>query len=277
MIYIIPLRISLVLADILGLLTFIILRKYREITLENLRIAFGSEKTEAEIYAIGRRVFQNLARNAVEMVNFPKLNKENIASFVEMRHPERFDEAYKKGKGIIIITAHFGNWELMAATLRLRGYPGTVIGRRIYFKKYDDYLNKLRKLHDVQIIYRDDSPRKTLKALKENRIVGIVADQDVDSVEGVFVDFFGRQSYTPIGPVVLARVTGAVLLPVLIMRENGRHVLVADEPVELTETGDKEADIIKNTQKWSSVIESYIRRRPDQWVWMHRRWKTKKV
>jgi KDO2-lipid IV(A) lauroyltransferase len=125
------------------------------------------------------------------------------------------------------------------------------------------------------VIYRDESPRKMLKTLKKNWIVGIVADQDVDSVDGVFVNFFGHQAYTPSGPVALARASGAVLLPVFIIREGDGHTIAIDEPIELRDTDDKEADLIYNTQKWSNVVESYIRKYPDQWVWMHRRWKTK--
>ena len=131
-------------------------------------------------------------------------------------------------------------------------------------------------MHDVNVIYRDESPRKILKVLKENRIVGIVADQDVESVEGVFVDFFGHPAYTPAGPAALARASGASLIPVLIMRENGKHSLVVEKPIELADTGDKEKDLVENTRRWSSVIESYIRKYPEQWVWLHRRWKTKR-
>ena len=197
--------------------------------------------------------------------------------FVRFRNRERLDKAYEKGKGIIVLTAHFGSWELMAAALRENNCPGVTIGRRIYFKKYDDFLNRLRKSRDVEVIYRDESPRKMLKTLKKNWIVGIVADQDVDSVDGVFVNFFGQAAYTPTGPVALAKASGAVLLPVFIIREGSRHTIAIDEPIELRDTGDKEADLIYNTQKWSDVVESYIRRYPDQWVWMHRRWKTKKI
>ena len=196
--------------------------------------------------------------------------------FVRFRNRERLDAAYKKGKGIIVLTAHFGSWELMAAALRENNCPGVTIGRRIYFKKYDDFLNQLRRSRDVEVIYRDESPRKMLKTLKKNWIVGIVADQDVDSVDGVFVDFFGHSAYTPSGPVALAKTSGAVLLPVFIIREGDWHTIAIEEPVELIDTGNKEADLVSNTQKWSNVVESYVRKYPDQWVWMHRRWKTKK-
>jgi KDO2-lipid IV(A) lauroyltransferase len=274
--YVIPLEIGLSIASALGRSVFYILPRYRNLTIENLRFAFGNEKSEDELKGIAKRVFQNLGKNAVELVNLPKFNKPVMDRFVGFRNRERLDEAYKKGNGVIVLTAHFGSWELMAAALRENNCPGVTIGRRIYFKKYDDFLNKLRRSRDVEVIYRDESPRKMLKTLRKNWIVGIVADQDVDSVDGVFVNFFGRQAYTPIGPVALAKASGAVLLPVFIIREGNRHTIAIEEPVELIDTGNKEADIINNTQKWSNVVESYIRKYPDQWVWMHRRWKTKK-
>jgi len=270
-----PLKIGLPIAAGIGRLAYWVLPKYRKITIENLRLAFGSQKTDLQIRAIAKDVFANLGKNAIELINFPKLNERNIDSFVTMVNAERLDEGYRRGKGIIIITAHFGNWELLSATLRIKKYPGVAIGRRIYFDKYDKYLNRLRKVHDVNIIYRDESPRKALKVLKENRIVGIVADQDVDSVDGVFVDFFGVKAYTPAGPAALAKASGAVMLPTVIVRKNGHHELIVEEPVELVNTGDKASDLVENTRRWSRVLESYIRRYPEQWVWMHRRWKTK--
>ena len=273
---VIPLRVGLSIASALGTLVIYILPRYRNLTIENLRFAFGNEKSEDELQNIAKRVFQNLGKNAVELVNLPKFNKPVMDRFVGFRNRERLDEAYNKRKGVIVLTAHFGSWELMAAALRENNCPGVTIGRRIYFKKYDDFLNKLRKSRDVEVIYRDESPRKMLKTLKKNWIVGIVADQDVDSVDGVFVNFFGAQAYTPVGPVALAKASGAVLLPVFIIREGNRHTIAVEEPVELIDTGNKEADIINNTQKWSNVVESYIRKYPDQWVWMHRRWKTQK-
>lgn len=273
---IIPLRVALAIASAIGSFVFYILPRYRNLTIDNLKTAFGAEKTDDEIKNIAKRVFQNLGKNAVELVNLPKFNKRRMDKFVRFRNRERLDKAYEKGKGIIVLTAHFGSWELMAAALRENNCPGVTIGRRIYFHKYDDFLNKLRKSRDVEVIYRDESPRKMLKTLKKNWIVGIVADQDVDSVDGVFVNFFGRQAYTPTGPVALARASGAVLLPVFIIREGDWHTIAIEEPVELIDTGNKEADLVSNTQKWSNVVESYVRRYPDQWVWMHRRWKTKK-
>lgn len=274
--YIVPLRMGLALAGLAGRITFAVLSKYRNITIENLRAALGSDKTDAEIRSIGKRVFENLAKNGIELVNFPRINAGNIDRFVRIKNIDIIDEALKNGRGAIVLTGHFGNWELLALTIRLKGYKGAVVGRRIYFDKYDKYLNSLRKVHDVDIVYRDQSPRSILKILKGNGIMGMLADQDVDSVEGVFVDFFGRPAYTPLGPAALAMVAGASLIPAFMVREGCFHTLVIEKPVDITDTGNKEKDFVENTQKWSRVVESYIRQYPDHWVWMHRRWKTQK-
>lgn len=273
--YMLPMQLGFYVAEALGRGAFLLLSKYRKLTIDNLKSVFGEEKADEEIYHIGEKVFVNLAKNAVELVNFPRLTKDNIDKTIDFRGTEIFKKAFEKGKGIIVLTAHFGNWELVGATLRIKGYPGHTIGRRIYFKKYDEYLNSLRRMHDVHVVYRDESPRKILKILKENKIMGIVADQDVDSIDGVFVNFFGKPAFTPSAPVALAKVTGAQLIPVFIVRQGMRHIMFVEEPIELIDTGDKEKDLINNTQKWSNVVESYIRKYPEQWVWMHRRWKTK--
>ena len=274
---IIPLKIALSIASALGTLAFYALPRYRNLTIDNLKSAFGSEKSTVELKNIAKRVFQNLGKNAVELVNLPKFNKPSMARLDRFRNRKRLARAYEKVRGVIVLTAHFGSWELMAAALRENNYPGVTIGRRIYFKKYDDLLNKLRKSRDVEVIYRDESPRKMLKTLKQNWIVGIVADQDVDSVDGVFVNFFGRSAYTPTGPVILARASGAVLVPVFIIREGPWHTIAIEEPIDLADTGNKERDLIYNTQRWSNVVESYVRKYPEQWVWMHRRWKTREI
>jgi KDO2-lipid IV(A) lauroyltransferase len=277
LVYLLPISVGIRIAALLGRCAYLILPKYRNIAITNLQTAFGREKSRREIRRIARGVFVNLARSACEVINFPKINERNIDRFVRIEGIERVDRSFAAGKGTIILASHFGNWELLGMTFRVKRYPGVTIGRKIYFYKYDDFLNRLRKSHDVNVIYRDDSPRKMLKTLKDNRILGIVADQDVDSVDGVFVDFFGIPAYTPIGPAVLAKASGAMMIPCFVIRRRRGHVLKIEEPVKLVDTGDKEADLVTNTQRWSDVVESYIRRYPEQWVWMHKRWKTKKV
>lgn len=273
--YLMPVRVAAAIAARLGRIGFALAGKYRNLAIANLRFAFP-EKSEAEIKRLAIKVFENLGRTAAELISFPKINKSNIDDFVRIENIGMLNDALKKGKGAIVLTAHFGNWEMLALTIKVKGYPGSVVGRRLYFHKYDRYLNYLRKVNDVNVIYRDQSPRNILKVLKAGGIMGMLADQDVDSVEGVFVDFFGKPAYTPIGPAALAMASGAALVPAFIIRgEDGKHTLMIDKPVEIADTGNREADLLTNTRRWSDVVESYIRRYPDQWVWMHRRWKTR--
>jgi len=276
-VYLLPISIGSRMAVLLGRCAYLILPKYRNTAIANLQAAFGREKSRRQIRRIAREVFVNLAKSACEVINFPKINEKNIDRFVRIEGIERVDRSFAAGKGTIILASHFGNWELLGMTFRVKGYPGVTIGRKIYFYKYDNFLNKLRKSHDVNVIYRDDSPRKMLKTLKDNRILGIVADQDVDSVDGVFVNFFGAPAYTPAGPVMLARASGAEMIPCFVIRQKNGHILKIEEPIKFVDTGNKEDDLVTNTQRWSDVVESYIRRYPEQWVWMHRRWKTQKA
>lgn len=270
-----PLKSGLFIGAGLGRLAYYIVKKERLKTLANLRLAFGKEKDEKEIRRIACEAFSNLGKNLIELINFPKINKDNIDTLIEDKGLHKIDRALKRGKGVIILASHFGNWELLAAYLTVKGYRGPVIARRLRFEKYDALLNRLRASKNVEVIYRDESPKKILRVLKNGGMIGVLADQDVDSVDGVFVDFFGNSAYTPSAPVSLAMATGAVMLPCFLARDAGRRVFVVEDPVELEITGNKERDIMVNTQKWSSVLESFIRKYPSQWVWMHKRWKTR--
>ncbi|MGB2705728.1 MAG: lysophospholipid acyltransferase family protein [Candidatus Omnitrophota bacterium] len=275
LISILPLKVGLFLAGLTGKATFAVLPKARRETLDNLKNAFP-EKKDTEIERIAKEVFSNLCKNAVEMASYRKLTSRTLDRWVVSDGAyEKIDRALSKGKGVIMLASHFGNWELISAYFTLKGYRGTVIARRIYFYKYDEFINRLRSYVGVGVVYRDDSPKKILKVLKKNEMLGVLADQDVDSVDGVFVDFFGRPAYTPKAPVALALASGAPLIPCFMIREKNHHRLVLEDPIELEEKSDKEETIKFNTQKWSCVIESYIKRYPEQWVWMHRRWKTK--
>ncbi|OGW75089.1 MAG: hypothetical protein A2Z72_03630, partial [Omnitrophica bacterium RBG_13_46_9] len=187
-----PLSLGLYIGDLAGRLAYAILKKERRRTFNNLRDCFP-ERAESEIDIMARGVFSNLCKNAVELANIHKLKKKNLDKWVKAEGFEKVDHALSKGKGVIILAAHFGNWELIAIYFLLKGYRGHVVARRIYFDKYDNFINNVRVSKGVDIIYRDESPKKILRLLRKNELVGILADQDVDSVDGVFVDFFGKQ------------------------------------------------------------------------------------
>ncbi len=272
----VPLRVSLLIAGAIGNAAFLAAEKYRKRAIDNLIDALGVTRLEAEI--IARKVFSNVAKNGAEWIKLFRLDPSDLGTMLKSAEGiEYLEEAFKEGKGVIVIAAHFGNWELMPIYIRSKVYDGAVIARRIYFHKYDEFIAGLRTRFGVRMIYRDESPKKILKELKKGNILGILADQDVDSVDGVFVKFFSKEAYTPTAPVKLAMATGAKLVPAFVVRdEDDRHILVVEKPIEIVLSDDKEGDIVRYTQVWTDVLEKYVRKYPHQWVWFHSRWKTKK-
>jgi Kdo2-lipid IVA lauroyltransferase/acyltransferase len=269
-----PIGVSLAIGRFLGFIAYLFLPKYTRITKENLKAAFKDEKSQQQINRIALDVFKNLGMNAAEVLSMPKISKQ-IDKKVCAVGFEKIDRALSKGKGAIILSAHFGNWELLPAYFVAKGYPSNVVARHVYFEKYDEWVALLRKSTGVNIIFRDESPRKIVEVLKSNELLGIMPDQDIDSIEGIFVNFFGRPAYTPIAPVALSMKMDCPILPCFIIRENAKHKIVIEDPVKLQITDNKDEDLVKNTQTWSNIIESYIRRYPEHWVWVHRRWKTR--
>ena len=247
---------------------------HRKSAIENLKSAFKGEKTEAEIRAVARGVFRNLGENLFEILSVPKLTPRNIDRHVSIKGLGIIDKALSQKRGFIVLSAHLGNWELLAGWFGLKKYPVNVLARRLRYEKFDDWMNGLRRKMGVNVVMRDESAKTILKLLKEGQSIAILADQDISSLDGVFVDFFGRPAYTSTAPVILALATAVPIIPVFIVREGNGHTIYVEEPLELEITGNKENDIKVNTGKWSKVVESYIRKYPSQWVWMHNRWKT---
>lgn len=258
----------------LGTIAYLILNKERKKAIDNLSTAFSKEMTILEIKRLCRESFQNLGINLIELLRFPKLNRENIDEFVTIIGRDRLDTALKNEKGAIMLTAHLGNWEMMAAYAALKGYPVNVVARNIYYEGYNEMLVRLRESKGVKVIYRDDV-KLMFQSLKNNELLGILADQDTVKVDGLFVKFFDELAYTPTGPAALAMRTGAPLIPCFIIRENGRHKIFVEEPLPVMTSGDKDKDLLINTEMYSKAIERWVRKYPSQWVWMHQRWKTR--
>ncbi|MBN1405493.1 MAG: lysophospholipid acyltransferase family protein [Candidatus Omnitrophica bacterium] len=268
-----PVDFAIAIGRYFGILAYFILPKFSKIAKENLKNAFP-DKTPAEINRITMGVFRNLGMNAAEVLSISKIKKQALRRIYSTGF-DKIDKALEKGKGAIILSAHFGNWELLPVYFVAKGYPSNVVARHIYYEKYDEWVSLLRKTTGVNIIFRDESPRKIVEALKSNELLGIMPDQDIDSIEGVFVKFFKRPAYTPTAPVALSAKIGSPILPCFIIRERNRHKIIIEDPVNLKSTGNEERDITENTQAWSDVIESYIKKYPEHWVWMHKRWKTR--
>jgi len=221
-----------------------------------------------------RRCFQNLGKNLMEFMQIPRMLPEKLHQFVTFEGKEHLDWALSQGNGGIILTAHFGNWELLAASIVANGYPLNPIVRQLRSKRLDQIVRVHREKAGYSGIDRDTSVRIALRCLKRNELIGIVADVDTRT-NGIFVDFFGKPAYTPYSPVAIALKTGAAILPTFIIRQpDDSHHAIVEPPLILHRSGNQRQDLAVNTQRFTQVIESYIRRYPEQWIWMHERWKT---
>ena len=258
-----------------GRLVYRLAPRERGYALEHLRLAFGREKSPQEVERVARACFANVGRSTAELLCWPKLRLASLSRRLTVIGLEKLDRALREpGRGVVLLTAHLGNWEILGAYLGLLGYRGGVVARRLRYPEYERWQVALRRRTHIETFARDSSAKELLRRLRDNQTIGILPDQDVDSVEGVFVEFFGRPAYTPTGPVLLAQATGATLLPVFVIRAGRGFQIIFEDPVPLVATGDPRRDLQETTQRWSRLFEQYIRRYPEQWVWMHRRWKT---
>jgi len=271
----IPLRCSLAVASVLGRIVFYLVRKHRDIAINNLNSVFVDGKHDAAV--IAKRLFINLAKNGAEWVKLINSNNVDYGRLVTEEYGlDRLDEALSGGRGAIVLTGHFGNWELLMSYVKSKGYRGAVIGKRLYFHKYNDFINRLRLKTGDRVIYRDESPKKFLKVLRDGEIIGMLADQDISSVPGIFVEFFGKPAYTPVAPVKLSMASGAPIVPAFIIRKSDNtHKVIFEKPIAVKKGDSVDESTVEYTMAWTKVLEKYIRDYPEQWVWIHERWKTK--
>ncbi|MBU4346348.1 MAG: lysophospholipid acyltransferase family protein [Candidatus Omnitrophica bacterium] len=258
-------------------LAYIVASKKRKIALENLAIAFAGEKTGAEIEKIARDCFTFMAKSGAEIAVLTERTSP-LRERIKITGRENLDAAYSRGKGVILVSAHFGNFPLMLVRLSLEGYKPAVIMRHMRDRRAEKMLLKRRLQIGLNVIY--SQPRKrcvedSMRSLRNNELLLIPLDQNFGS-GGVFVDFFGRKAATAKGPVVLARRTGATILPCFILRQkDDTHQIIFEPPLNLEEGRTPEETVIINIQKLTDIIASYIRRYPAEWGWIHRRWKSK--
>jgi len=271
----IPMRIGVLIGEFLGSMAYFVLSRDRKIALENLSVAF-SEKDARELRKIARDMFKNFGRGLVEVIHIPSL-KGQITDLVTIQGLEHVDKALKEKKGLLWITGHIGNWELMPATFAKIGYGANVVARPLYDARINMLLDNMRAECNVKTISRGDrsSMREIFRVLKRNELLGLLIDQDT-KVPGVFVEFFGRKTFTPRGAAEIALRTGCPVVAGFIHRtEDGRHKIVVHPPFTLERTGRWEDDILLNTQKFTSLIEDEIRKHPADWVWFHKRWRSR--
>ena len=266
----------LVFGRFLGRLAFCIDKKHRDIALKNLNTAFSRGKDKTEIYSIAKKVFENLGMNLIEFCRIPQLNSENIDKYVTIRGFDNFLNARKKNKGVLFLTAHFGNWELMAAAHALKGYPLNVVVREPDNPIFERFVKYVRTRCGNKMMDKNSQMRSILNILKKGESVGVLLDQNVTWVEGVFVDFFGKLAATNKGLALLAIGSQSPVIPAFIIRKDYKtHELIFGKEIPIQITDDKRADILVNTARFTKVIEDMIRKYPDQWFWVHQRWKSR--
>jgi Kdo2-lipid IVA lauroyltransferase/acyltransferase len=271
---ILPHEMALRFGGFLGRFTFSVVRLRRKVVLENLRSAF-TEKDESEILGIARDTYRNLAMSLVEYARLPVTSDEEMRNRIAVEGLENLDKALARSKGAVLVTGHFGSWELMGAGLRALGYPVNFLVGEQKNKAVDRLMNQLRLSKGIGIIKMGVSMRRVLEALKTNQFVAMLSDQDAGS-HGVFVDFLGRSASTPFGPASFALRTHACLISGFIVRKDlSHHRVILEEPILPASSGNREKDVTDCTQAYTRLLEKHVREKPDHWLWLHRRWKTR--
>jgi KDO2-lipid IV(A) lauroyltransferase len=263
-------------AEILAALGFRLAGRQRRAGIQNLRMAMPHLSDEAR-QEILRGAFSSLGRLLVEFSHFPDLNKHNIAEHVVYDGFEHYENAVRRGKGVIFLTGHFGAWELSCFAHSLYGHPMKFVVREIDNARVERLIESYRGLAGNTPIDKRNASRDILKALRKNETVGILVDQNTTRDEGVFADFFGIPAATTPAIATLALRTGAAVVPGFLIwdRKTRKHRLHFDAAMEMITTGDPTRDIQENTRACNAVLEGMIRQYPDQWLWIHRRWKTR--
>ncbi len=251
--------------------------RQRRIAWESLNIAFGNTKSDTEKKWIMKKCFENLGKGMIELIYFmahPEMIKERV--FFEGK--ENLDKAFGLGRGVIGISAHFGNFPLMLLRMAQEGYDTSAIIRPTHDKEIEEYFQRMRTQLGLKTIYshpRSVCVNTSLKKLRENAFLFIPLDQNFGSGRGVFVDFFGQKAATATGPVVFARRTKAPVIPIFTVRQkDDTHKIIIEEPVEL-ELDNSEEALVRDVGQITKIIERYIRQYPEEWGWMHRRWKSR--
>lgn len=259
----------------MGDLMSMVVRSRRRRVLSNLELALGENLTSAQRHQIMRQVFHMFGQNLVETLMLPKMVRQGLGRYVQIEGWEHLEGAVQAGRGAIVFTGHFGNWEMIALAQGARGIHMDVVGRPPADVHLARHLNMTRTLTGNRDISKYKSARPMLRSLREGRTVGLVIDQNVGGDHGIFVPFFGRQASTTPALAVLALKTGVPLVPVFDYPENGRHRIIYDPPLENLPRGRGRADIHALTARVTSIIEEKVRRRPDLWLWMHNRWRSR--
>ena len=271
-----PLRASMRAGRLLGRLAYLLAGGLRRTGMRNLELAFP-EMPEAERRATLRRSMEGLGRQLGLFSHFPRLTPERLRDLVEYDGIEILHEAKRRGRGIVFLTAHLGSWEILSFAHSALHEPISFMVRRLDNRRVESLVDRIRTRFGNRSVDKKMAARTALKLLRGGGILGVLADLNTQPNEGVFVPFFGLPACTTSGIAVLALRTEASVIPVVAPwdEQKGRYVFRGSPVVELVRTGDHERDVEANTARFAAAVEQQIRRYPDQWLWIHKRWKTR--
>jgi Kdo2-lipid IVA lauroyltransferase/acyltransferase len=270
-----PHRLARALAAALAALCYFFWPRLRRVGLFNLRIAF-LEWDERQRRKTLFRLFQNFGRMLADIAQFPRLHRSNIERLIVYDGFEHFERARALGKGVLFLTAHFGNWELSSFAHGLYGFPCAFVVRELDNPLINALINRYRSMSGGRPIEKRDFASQSLRALQRGEAVGILMDQNMLESEGIFVDFFGRAASTTPGPARLAQKTGVpIVLGLVIYDRTAGKYRLRFQPVPWIHASDPKEEVRVNTQNFTRLIEDAVRLCPDHWLWVHRRWKTR--
>lgn len=270
-----PFRFSLWIGRRFGDIINSFIGKRKAIAYSNLKAAFGGRYSIRQLNGIIRRLYQNLSQSYVELLKFPLLGEDYVNKYIKIEGEEKIARALEEeSKGVILLTAHFGNWELASLVGSLKGYRMNVLARWQKFERLNGYLNMMRASRGAKVIFKKEAREEVLRALRNNEVVGILSDQD-GGRRGEFVEFFGRFASMQKGVAYFSLKTLAPVFPVFIIRERGPyHRIIIKDDISVTPSSDMKRDIHEISQRFANMLESYVNKYPDQWLWLHKRWKS---
>jgi KDO2-lipid IV(A) lauroyltransferase len=270
-----PLWIAYPVGEALGRLAFFLDRRHRRVACQNLRLAFGSSNSSEEIKAMARSHFCSLGRTFVDICRLVRLSPQALRDVIEIEGLEVLDGPRARGQGVLYVTGHFGPWEyLPAASTHFAGEPLTIVARPLDNPYLDRFVNGVRHRWGSRVVEKREAMRVLMDVLRRGGKVGVLIDQHVSRREGVLVNFFGHPARTITAPAFLALRSGAAVIPVVVLRERkGRFRILLGKEVSPPRTGRVKDDVVVFTAAMTSALEELIRRRPEQWLWVHRRWK----
>jgi Kdo2-lipid IVA lauroyltransferase/acyltransferase len=271
-----PRLLARMLAGCLVCVVYLLFGRLRRVGLTNLAMAFPDLPLEGR-KKILKGVYIHLGWQLVEFCRMAGYTRFNTQGWIRTEGLDHYRKALARGKGVLVLTGHLGAWELSSFYHSLMGHPMSMVIRRLDNRHLDTYVNAIRCMHGNRILPKDDFARSLLTSMHLGHAVGILMDTNMTPPQGVFASFFGKEACTGSGLARIALKTGAAVLPGFMLWEPAerKYVLHFGPPLEFARTGINDADVLAATQQCNDVLEEWIRRYPDQWLWIHRRWKTR--